>query len=224
MQRIKVELRRVFHAIGITTWKRLILGFFIFVLPLLLFIQLTDEVFEQETLPFDEAILRQINMLSNRTLDGFVVATTDIGYIWFVGLAAVIILLLCIKRHAYRSALIAAVGLTGSALINILLKLLFQRDRPALWERLVTENSYSFPSGHAMASASLAAVIIVLLWPTKWRYPSIIAASAYVLYVAFTRLYLGVHYPTDIIAGWLVAGMWIAITTTIITKLRRPTS
>jgi undecaprenyl-diphosphatase len=221
MQRITSEIMRVLHTVGPKTWKQIAIGFVAFVLPLILFIGIADEVLEKETIPVDVAILQKAYSLSNPTLDAFVVATTDLGYIWFVGCMALIILFVCIKRHAYSSALIAAVSLAGSALINIILKILFQRDRPALWERLVTENSYSFPSGHAMASASLAGVIIVLLWPTKWRYPAIVGAVLYMVYIAFTRLYLGVHYPTDIVAGWLVTGMWVTITTVIITKLRR---
>lgn len=221
MQRFKVELLRVLLAIGPKTWRRIGIGFVAFVLPMIIFIGIADEVLEKETIPADVVILHGAYRLSDPALDTFVVATTDIGYIWFVGLAALIILLVCIRKKAYTSALIAVVSMAGSAAISVLLKLVFQRDRPALWERLVTENSYSFPSGHAMASASLAGVIIVLLWPTKYRYPALVGAGLYMLYVGFTRLYLGVHYPSDILAGWLVTGVWVAITTYIITRLRR---
>lgn len=224
MQRIISEFSRVIHTIGTPTWKRLFIGFIVFVLPIILFVELADEVFEKDTLVVDEAILRHVYSWSNPSLDAFVVATTDLGYVWWVGLITIIILLLCIKHRQYTSALIALVGVAGSALINLLLKLIFQRDRPQLWERLVTENSYSFPSGHAMASASLAVVLIVLLWPTKWRPLAVLVGLAYMLYVGFTRLYLGVHYPSDILAGWLVAGAWVGITVIIITKLRRTTS
>ena len=216
MERVRDEIIRIFHAVSLATWRRLLICFVSFVVPIMLFVQLADEVREQETLPFDQQVLLAVNSISSSSLDAIVLATTDLGYIWWVGFATLVTVLLCVKARQYTNALIVMVGVGGSALINVLLKAFFQRDRPQLWERLVTENSFSFPSGHAMASASLAAVIIVILWPTRWRYYAIALGNLYVLYIGFTRMYLGVHYPTDILAGWLVAVSWIAITTIVI--------
>ncbi len=223
MDRLKDEISRVYSAVGKKTWQRIAVCFLIFILPVVLFVQLADEVGEQETLPFDKSILLSVNSIADPQLDAFIVATTDLGYIWWVGVATLIIVYVAVNHRAYRSAVIAAVSTLGSALTGVLLKLIFQRDRPELWQRLITENSYSFPSGHAMASATLASIVIVLLWPTKWRYVGIIGGLGYVLYIAFTRLYLGVHYPTDIIAGWLIAVAWVGITTFIIRNFRRTT-
>lgn len=221
MTNIIAEILRIVHIVSAATWRRLFVAFLAFVIPLLLFVQLADEVGEQETLRYDEQVLLAIYSLSSDTLDRIIGATTDLGYTWWVGLVTIVAVSLCVKRRNYKNALVVVVGVVGSAIINLLLKLFFQRDRPELWERLITENSYSFPSGHAMASASLAAVIIVILWPTKWRYFALAIGSVYVMYIGFTRMYLGVHYPTDIIAGWLVATSWVAITTIIVKKLYR---
>lgn len=221
MTNIIAEILRIVHTVGAATWRRLFVAFLAFVIPLLLFVQLADEVGEQETLRYDERVLLAINSLSSDTLDRIIGATTDLGYTWWVGLVTIVAVSLCVKSRNYKNALVVVVGVVGSAIINLLLKLFFQRDRPELWERLIAENSYSFPSGHAMASASLAAVIIVILWPTKWRYFAVAIGSVYVVYIGFTRMYLGVHYPTDIIAGWLVATSWVAITTIIVKKLYR---
>lgn len=221
MTNIIAEILRIVHIVSAATWRRLFVAFLAFVIPLLLFVQLADEVGEQETLRYDEQVLLAIYSLSSDTLDRIIGATTDLGYTWWVGLVTIVAVSLCVMSRNYKNALVVVVGVVGSAIINLLLKLFFQRDRPELWERLITENSYSFPSGHAMASASLAAVIIVILWPTKWRYFALTIGSVYVMYIGFTRMYLGVHYPTDIIAGWLVATSWVAITTIIVKKLYR---
>ncbi len=210
---------RVIRSVHADTWKLLVVAFVLFVVPTVLFVELADEVLEQETIILDEAVLRAINRHQSPVLDSIVTATTDLGYVWWVGLIAIIAITVSVKYKQFVSALIVVIGIGGSALINLLLKGIFQRDRPELWERLVTENSFSFPSGHAMASASLAAVIIVLLWPTRWRWYALSGGVCYMLYIGFTRVYLGVHYPTDVVAGWLVAIAWVALCTIIIKRI-----
>jgi undecaprenyl-diphosphatase len=95
--------------------------------------------------------------------------------------------------------------------LNLLLKELFGRDRPTLWETLVTEHGFSFPSGHAMASSALGFSIMVTLWNTRFRVPACIVAGFYIVLVGFSRLYLGVHYPTDVLAGWVLSGTWVIL-------------
>ncbi len=219
MQKAVHDIIQIIRSVQSDTWKLLIVAFVLFIIPTFLFVELADEVFEQETTTVDEAILRGINTYESPTLDSIVTATTDLGYVWWVGLITILTVTVCIRYKHYASALIVIIGIAGSALINVLLKAVFQRDRPELWERLVTENSFSFPSGHAMASASLAAVLVVLFWPTRWRWYAIIIGLLYMIYIGFTRMYLGVHYPTDILAGWLVAIAWVSITTIIIKRI-----
>ena len=219
MQKMRVEVVRIIRSVKPETWKLLVLGFVAFALPVILFVELADEVIERETIMIDEAILRGINTYESPALDNFVIGATDLGYVWWVGFMTIVLLLTCVKYKHYVSALIALTGVAGSALINLVLKAIFQRDRPELWERLVTENSFSFPSGHAMASASLAAVIVVLLWPTKWRWVAVAGGLLYMIFIGFTRIYLGVHYPTDVVAGWLVAIAWVGLSTIIIKRI-----
>jgi len=86
---------------------------------------------------------------------------------------------------------------------------LFQRDRPSLWESVSPETTFSFPSGHAMGSMTLAMVAILLAWPTRWRWPVLLAAGVFALLVAASRIYLGVHYPSDILGGWMAEMAWV---------------
>ena len=91
--------------------------------------------------------------------------------------------------------------------------MLFRSD---LWERLITETSYSFPSGHAMLSSMLAFAVIAIAWRTRYRLIATIAALLFMVLVSFSRLYLGVHYPTDIVAGWLVSVSWLLVVLAVI--------
>ena len=128
-------------------------------------------------------------------------------------MTAVALLLLAyflIKRN-YVDALLIAMGIGGVAAMNLLLKSLFERARPDLWEWIVTETHTSFPSGHATASMALAICGVFLVWHTKWRVVAICGAVLYVLLIGFSRLYLGVHFPTDIIGGWLLGAGWMSL-------------
>ncbi len=190
--------------------------FIAYLLPVIAFAMLADEVGEGSTLPLDTAILQSVHSLHNVSLDWLALHATELGSIWWVGGVTAILFGLFLYRRQFTSAVIIAGGVGGSMAINLILKALFQRDRPQLWERIVTENSYSFPSGHAMASAALAISIIVILWPTRWRWWAVAVGALYMIAIAFTRLYLGVHYPTDIIAGWLMAGAWVVLLAAVV--------
>lgn len=97
----------------------------------------------------------------------------------------------------------------GAIAISYTGKIIVHRARPHLWELFYQVGSdYSFPSGHAMSSMSLALVLIILTWNSPWRWLTVIFGSLFVLSIAWTRLYLGVHYPSDILGGWMIAIAW----------------
>ncbi len=121
---------------------------------------------------------------------------------------AIVLVLLVLQR--WREGTFAALGFGGSALLDMGAKQFFQRDRPSLWESIAPESTFSFPSGHAMGSMTLAAVVIALAWNTRWRWPVTIVASLFALLVGISRIYLGVHYPSDILGGWSAALVWSA--------------
>lgn len=200
------KLTAVFTA---NTWRRLIVAFVTVIGPVFLFVALADEVREQDTLTFDEAVLRAVNSVQSPFLDATTAALTQLG-----GVVGVLVLAfggaaLLWTRHKRKKAVILVLGVAGATLLNTMLKTVFQRDRPQLWERIVTENSFSFPSGHAMVSSALALSIIVIFWSTRWRLVALVSALLYMVTIALTRLYLGVHYPTDIVAAWVVSSAWI---------------
>ena len=189
---------------------RLLLVFVGLLLPLWGFAELADEIHEQEAIPFDEPILRFAHQLAREGFDRFFVLTSKIGYRWGVVPLDIALVLLLTALRRYREATFAAIALGGSALLNLAAKPAFARARPSLWESIAPELNYSFPSGHAMGSMTLACVLVLLAWRTRWRWPALAAMVPFVVLVGLSRVYLGVHYPSDILAGWAAAMVWTA--------------
>ena len=196
-------------------WERhggsLLLAFFSLLLPLWLFAELADEVADREGFAFDEPLLLWAQGLASEGLDRFFVVVTDLGYLHGVVPLDILLVLSLFAMRRLREATFAAVALGGSALLNMGTKLVFARERPSLWESITPELTYSFPSGHAMGSATLACVLFLLAWHTRWRWAAAVLLPPAVVLVGFSRIYLGVHYPSDILAGWAAASAWVGV-------------
>jgi membrane-associated phospholipid phosphatase len=190
----------------------------LFWVPVVIFAKLAVEVREAEPIAVDIEWLNAINTYASSFWDYLAVFITQLGGTPFVVFATLASAVFIWYSHHKRDGLTLLAGVGGVGVINVLLKLVFQRDRPALWEPLVTEHSYSFPSGHAMASSALALSFIVIFWNTRYRYLVTAIAGIYTVAVGFSRLYLGVHYPSDVIAGWCVSFVWILLVRKIIRR------
>ena len=189
---------------------RLLLLFIGVLLPMWAFAELADELHEGEVFFFDDPLLHFAHGMANAGFDRTFLLFSALGYLWgVVPFDVAFVLWLAIKRR-YRSSLFAALSFVGSALLNLGTKPVFARDRPSLWQSIAPESNYSFPSGHAMGSMTLACVCVLLAWPTRWRWPFIAASAVFVPMVGLSRIYLGVHYPSDILAGWAAAAAWVA--------------
>lgn len=187
---------------------RLLLLFIGVLLPLWGFAELVDEVREGEPFVFDEPTLRFAHDMAAAGFDRFFLLFSALGYQWgVVPFDIALVVALALKRRA-REGLFAGLALGGSALLNLATKQIFARERPALWDSIAPEDTFSFPSGHAMGSMTLAWVALLLAWRTPWRWSVVIAAAAFTALVGLSRVYLGVHYPSDILAGWTAASVW----------------
>lgn len=188
--------------------RRLLLLFAGLLLPLWAFAELAEEVHEGEGFAFDLPLLRFARAVGNGGLDRFQLLVSDLGYAWFVVPFDVVLVLALAWRRRVREGLFAALALGGSGLLNMAAKRSFARGRPDLWASLAPEHTYSFPSGHAMGSMTLAWVVVLLAWHTRWRWPVLLVAGPFALLVGLSRVYLGVHFPSDILAGWTAASVW----------------
>ncbi len=189
---------------------RLLTALVLFAACTLLFAKIAWEVREQETLGFDQAALEWIHGASTPWLDVAARSFTQLGGQWFVPGLTVCIAFVAWWRRYRGHALLLLAGVGGASVLSLVLKAFFARSRPDLWPSLVTETSFAFPSGHAIASSALAASIVAALWFTRWRMRAMVLGVFYVVAIGFTRLYLGVHYPTDVVAGWMVGVAWVA--------------
>lgn len=186
--------------------------FVAYLLPLLLFIGLADEVRDGEVLFFDKPFMLYVHSLSSVGLTQFFEAVTQLGGVVFVPiLTAVLAAILWWRTRRKKPVLFLLSAVGGAAILNVIFKTMFQRTRPDFWEHLVQEHSYSFPSGHAMASSALALALIILCWRTRWRWLILIGGAIYMIIIGLSRIYLGVHYPSDILAGWCVSLVWVLL-------------
>lgn len=196
-----------------TRWYKIGIVYVVFTGLVLLFTMLAQEVMEAETLGFDTAVLTMIHKIANPTLNGLFLGVTNLAGAVFIGVITIALAVGFYMRHEIYNSLYILLTLGGTLVLNTTLKIFFKRTRPDLWSLLVVEKSYSFPSGHAMISMALALTLIVLTYYSRARWFSIILGAFYVVLIGFSRLYLGVHFPTDILGGWLISSVWILLAT-----------
>lgn len=191
--------------------SRLVAAFMLFWIPVIIFSKLANEIVDRQPIGMDNSILTWIHSLTNPIFDGIFLFFTTIGNIEYILPITLLIVIYLLYKKQRLYAIFVSFGVGGAALSNLILKLIFQRSRPNFWHLLITETGYSFPSGHAMMSSALILCIMVILWKTRWKWPSLILGLCVVGLIGVSRLYLGVHYPTDVIAGWSVSLAWIVI-------------
>ena len=151
-------------------------------------------------------------------LTALAVAVSEIGSTVAMAALAVAVAIWCwyVGRRADAALAIAAMA-GGVALFNGL-KNLLNRPRPPVDDRLVGVANESLPSGHATMSIIVVGTIVVLAWAgrgTAARVAMVAVAAAWVIAVGLTRVYLGVHWFSDVLAGWLVGGAWLAVCVTV---------
>ncbi|MBD2534242.1 phosphatase PAP2 family protein [Nostoc flagelliforme FACHB-838] len=193
----------------ITYWRSLLLLFVGIYLPLQIFGLLALEVrYNEGGFPWDLPILVTVHSLAQPQLDVFATIVTKLGsFRTVLPVLSAITLILLVQRR-WRSLTYLLITAAGSATINRTAKEFWHRVRPDLWTSVAPEFDYSFPSGHAMTSMTLITLLVVLTWGSIWCWLTVILGSVYLLAIGWTRLYLGVHFPSDIIAGWMVAIAW----------------
>ncbi|MFB2879033.1 phosphatase PAP2 family protein [Floridanema aerugineum] len=206
----------------IARWRGLLLLFLGVYLPLQSFMLLAVQVRENaEGFPWDQPILLAIHQTSRRQLDLLAVNLTKFGSIKIVFPIVLLISLILLFQKQWRSLTFLLTTATGATIINRTAKEIMHRVRPHLWQSPAPELDYAFPSGHAMTSMTLIAALVILTWGIIWCLPILIFGSLFVVAIGWTRLYLGVHFPSDILAGWTVAIAW-AIGVSLLIKPQLP--
>jgi undecaprenyl-diphosphatase len=187
-----------------------------------MFIEIADEIVEQEPIRFDEKLLLALRS-ANDPADPIgpawltemardLTALGGTGVLTFVTLATLGYLLLAGHR---RAAVLALVAIAGGILFSTLLKLGFDRPRPDLVPHGARVYTASFPSGHSMMAAvtwlTLAAILTRVIAAPLLKAYVLLVAVAVALLVGVSRVYLGVHWPSDVLAGWSAGAAWAAL-------------
>lgn len=182
------------------------------ILPLVIFSVLAFIVSREPNilLTWDSSILLAIHQTTQPLLDTIAVTTTTLGGFYGVWLISLPIVILLAYQRKWSAFIYLIVTIFSSDMLNQFAKSFFHRVRPDLWELSRLQlTSFSFPSGHAMGSMTLVVAILLITRGTKFHYLYKIIGSLYVLLIAWTRLYLGYHYPSDILGGWMLAIAWV---------------
>lgn len=200
-------------AVWQSLWRRhrALLGLLVFgvALPWGVFLKASSEIREGEGFPGDQSILRWLHAHATPALDALALALTRVGGpLPMSGLAALIFWYLW-RHPPRRRAWFFGVALGGAMLLNVTAKTMLGRVRPAFWHSLAPETTPSFPSGHAMGSLALVLTLFLLVRPARWRWLAGAGGLLFVLGVGWSRMYLGVHYPSDVAAGWVASTAWV---------------
>jgi undecaprenyl-diphosphatase len=186
-------------------------GFLLAALGLWLFSAIANEILDKESFTFDKEILLTLRELHNPVLDKVMLSFTFLGEPVILLIVCAILSIGLLTRGQRSQATILIIAAAGAVALNNLLKVLFGRARPMLWERIVDVQQYSFPSGHAMISMVVFGMIGYLLSSkfSQWRIGIISLTILLVTGIGLSRLYLGVHWPTDIVAGYAAGLVWL---------------
>lgn len=176
------------------------------------FVQLASHVRSGATQAFDESVMRWMGAHRIEWIERSLIEITALGTGLVVMMIVVISALFLIATQHRFSAFLLLVASAGGIVLNAVLKSSFDRPRPQLFEWLTEPSSSSFPSGHAMSSAIVyftVAYLIARLEKRRWmRVVTIISSLLIVLLISISRLYLGVHYPSDVLAGMIIGLAW----------------
>lgn len=158
--------------------------------------------------------------IENRSpgLTAVAITVTTIGDTASMAVLAVLVGVFCWFRGRRVDAVLAVVAMGTASLVFTTIKRILDRPRPPATDRLVTVGNESLPSGHATMSIVVIGTIVVLAWPAlaaAGRAVLLVLGAAWVGAVGATRVYLGVHWFSDVIAGWLVGAAWLAVCVTV---------
>lgn len=193
---------------------------------------LAGEVVDGDTQAFDERVLRGLRdpqdpsvPIGPRWLRIAALDITSLGGATVIGLAVAAIVGFLLLQGMYRTALFVFIASAGGWLLNNGLKAVFARPRPGIVPHLHEVMSLSFPSGHAMTSAAVYLTLGAMLMRISGRrltkiYCMTIAMVATLL-IGSSRVYLGVHYPTDVLAGWMIGMSWALLVWLIERRIER---
>ncbi|TDQ40475.1 phosphatase PAP2 family protein [Aureibacillus halotolerans] len=192
-----------------------LLGSLVVIASMATFITIAEDILEKERFAFDVIVNGWVEQVNTPAVTNGMAWITELGSIWFLTVLSIgVVIIMIRKKESWFSIILFCITVGGGGLLNTLLKQIFQRERPSLLET-VDGIGYSFPSGHTMGSCIAYGMIAYILsrYVTSKRKQFLLLVSALVLslLIGLSRIFLGVHYPTDILAGFAAGLIWLSV-------------
>ena len=203
--------------------RKLLVVTVLLLLILFVFGIIADEIVLEKESGFDTFIFQKLSFLTSPFTTRLMIFVTFFGSYMFLRPAYILLTayFLFFKRDINISLKIAVIGISTSVVLN-LIKDIFKRSRP-LDPLIPNVGGFSFPSGHSFSAFTFAGLLIYILWQSKikkkWKYLSSILLILFACCIAFSRVYLHVHYPSDIIAGFCLSMWWLTISLWTLSKI-----
>lgn len=214
MNRISPFLKEIY-----LNWRWLII-FLVVLASAYIFVDLSGDVWLNEGFTWDIPIILSIHQSSSPLLDTIFTMITDTsGPIGIMIPVAIASLWLWRRNERFQMATVIF-STVGMGIITSVLKLIFQRPRPDVFPPLVPQVSYSFPSGHTGSAVAFYGLMGVLLWHEGY-YVAAVLCWVWVILVMLSRIYLGAHYPSDVLASLALGIIWVVL---LVLSNRRRTS
>lgn len=195
-------------------WKYLVLGSLVSFISLFVFLSIIEDYFENGgNYAIDKVAIDFVKSIETPLLNKIVYIITILGNSLSVIIITILGALFLIHKNLKNEALFLALNILGVWLLNEALKAFFKRNRPDI--RIIEVHGYSLPSGHAMIFMTLAIIAsyLILIYlkgmPIRWFFATLLIILA--IAIGLSRVYLRVHYLSDVLAGWSAGAFWSAL-------------
>jgi undecaprenyl-diphosphatase len=188
-------------------------------LPLLIFIFITVNIVSHDNNNFDSYVYQRVSGFITPGLTDIMRLITFFGSREFFMVLALILIVAFFRKNNFSFyASMIVINLLLSSLLSEGIKYIFHRNRPEIL-RLINIGGYSFPSGHSMVSMSFYGFLIYLCcknYKTRWKYLIVSLLTILILLIGLSRIYLGVHYASDVLGGFVLGITWVGVYSTIV--------
>lgn len=190
-------------------WRPILLLLLGVLVPLALVAHFAEEVFRDGGYAWDQAILDWYRARRTPTLTRAAEVIGVVGGVTVLPVIVVAFALLLARAGAKAQGWFLVLAVMGATVLNVLVKVVFQRPRPDQLGAVLVEQGFSFPSGHTMANAALGVALGLIFWKSRAGWPVAVLGLVWAVVVGVSRNYLGVHYPTDVLVGFLSSTAWV---------------
>lgn len=224
IRHVKSKVKQLWAELALLSVEMIIVTI-LFIAAMIIFVYMVRRVFILDNTQFDQTVYKFLHQFVNKDNNRLMLFFTFLGKVEFLVPAnvALVLYFLFIRKHKWYSLRIAAISLSSVALMFIL-KMFFDRPRPAM-PLLESAKGLSFPSGHALMAVTFYGLLIYISWylvknqVVKWLL--IIIYVLFIFMIGLSRVYLHVHYTSDVIAGYCMGMIWLYISLKFLRRLEQ---